>query len=117
MEKKTRGTVSLAKFFKMAARSCTKSEFRVNSTDFGVGENDHIISDRSLLRSQKHLTVVSAFTTCCLIFEKKQNPRFVQINKSISSIPNMEDALGLCQALTRIFTNGLSMQFLLAQLT
>ena len=32
-----RGTVSLAEFFKMAARSSTKSELRVNSADFEEG--------------------------------------------------------------------------------
>ena len=39
-------TVSLAKFFKMAARSSTKSELRVNSADFEVVENDQIISEK-----------------------------------------------------------------------
>ena len=41
----TGGTVSLAKFFKMDARSSTKFELRVNSSDFEVEENDQIISE------------------------------------------------------------------------
>ena len=44
LERFTEGTVSLAKFFKMAALFSAKSELRVNSADFEVGENDRIIS-------------------------------------------------------------------------
>ena len=44
LERLTGGTVSLAKFFKMIARSSAKSELRVNSADFEVGENHQIIS-------------------------------------------------------------------------
>ena len=40
METFTRDPVSLAKFLKMAAAcSSAKSEFRVNSADFEMGEN------------------------------------------------------------------------------
>ena len=37
------------------------------------------VQSEGLLRSQKHLTVVSALTPCCLIFETKQNPPFFKI--------------------------------------
>ena len=40
--------VSLAKFFKMDARSSAKSELRVNSVDFEVGENDQFINEKQL---------------------------------------------------------------------
>ena len=40
-----RGYSSFAKFFNMAARSGAKSECRVNSADFEVGENGQILSE------------------------------------------------------------------------
>ena len=57
-EKVYRGYILLAKFFKMAARSSTKSELRINSADFEVGENDQIISEKQrplVLRALKEL--------------------------------------------------------------
>ena len=42
------GTVLLAKFFKMTARSSTKSELTVNSSDFEVAEHDQIISEKQM---------------------------------------------------------------------
>ena len=48
-------------------------------------------SGRGLLRSQKHLTMVSALTQCCLVIETKQNSRFFLIDQSICSISNMEN--------------------------
>ena len=43
-----RGIVSLAKFFKMTARSSAKSELRVNTSDFEVVEHDQIISGKQM---------------------------------------------------------------------
>ena len=43
-----RGTVLLAKFFKMTARSSDKSELTVNSSDFEVVEHDQIISEKQM---------------------------------------------------------------------
>ena len=42
------GTVLLAKFFKMTARSSAKSELTVNSSDFEVVEHDQIISEKQM---------------------------------------------------------------------
>ena len=55
-----RGTVSLAKFFKMATRSSDKFELRVNSADIEVGENDQIINGHSffLLISTINISVL-----------------------------------------------------------
>ena len=42
------GTVLLAKFFKMTARSSAKSELTVTSSDFEVVQHDQIISERQM---------------------------------------------------------------------
>ena len=47
LEMFTRGTISLAKFFRMAARSGAKSKLSVNSADCEVWENDQIISENN----------------------------------------------------------------------
>ena len=43
-----RGTVLLAKVFKMTARSSAKSELTVNSFDFEVVEHDQIVSEKQM---------------------------------------------------------------------